>query len=195
MVDLLFTVSGRAIAPDYADRLWRALGQHLPWLADEPAAGILPLSGTSPGGNELYLSHRSRLGLRIPPSRIAAAGILSGLRLDLGGEIAIGAARRKELLPAKVLYSPFVAVASTDEADFLERCGAELAAAGITAQLVCGKPRRINAAAGPILGHSLMLHGLSPEQSLLAQYRGLGRERKRGCGIFVPHKSIAAVGE
>jgi hypothetical protein len=38
-----------------------------------------------------------------------------------------------------------------------------------------------------------MLHALSPEQSLRLQQHGLGPQRLLGCGIFVPHKSAAAV--
>jgi CRISPR-associated protein Cas6 len=45
-----------------------------------------------------------------------------------------------------------------------------------------------------IVGYSLMLHELSPDDSLRMQAIGLGKERKFGCGIFVPHKSAAAVG-
>ena len=41
---------------------------------------------------------------------------------------------------------------------------------------------------------TLVLHGLSTADSLLAQQRGVGLLRKLGCGVFVPHKSIAAVG-
>ena len=41
---------------------------------------------------------------------------------------------------------------------------------------------------------SMMLHGLGPEQSLRLQQRGLGPHRLLGCGLFVPHKSAAAVG-
>ncbi|MEK7361238.1 MAG: type I-MYXAN CRISPR-associated protein Cas6/Cmx6, partial [Pseudomonadota bacterium] len=34
----------------------------------------------------------------------------------------------------------------------------------------------------------------SPEHSLRMQATGLGAERKLGCGLFIPHKSAAAVG-
>jgi hypothetical protein len=39
-----------------------------------------------------------------------------------------------------------------------------------------------------------MLHALPAEQSLRLQKRGLRPHRLMGCGIFVPHKSAAAVG-
>jgi hypothetical protein len=45
-----------------------------------------------------------------------------------------------------------------------------------------------------VRGFSLLLHGLTPAQSLAVQESGLGEGRKLGCGIFVPHKSVVAVG-
>ena len=38
-----------------------------------------------------------------------------------------------------------------------------------------------------------MLPGLSKQQSILIQDKGLGEGRIFGCGLFVPHKSIDAV--
>jgi hypothetical protein len=40
-----------------------------------------------------------------------------------------------------------------------------------------------------------MLHGLKRAESVAIQESGLGLHRLLGCGLFVPHKSIAAVGE
>jgi hypothetical protein len=45
----------------------------------------------------------------------------------------------------------------------------------------------------PVTGYSLMLDGLSPADSLRVLEAGLGRHRRLGCGLFVPHKSAAAV--
>jgi hypothetical protein len=38
-----------------------------------------------------------------------------------------------------------------------------------------------------------MLHGLPIEYAIRVQQVGIGNERKLGCGIFIPHKSINAV--
>ena len=43
-------------------------------------------------------------------------------------------------------------------------------------------------------GYSLMLDGLSAEGALRLLDAGLGPHRRLGCGLFVPHKSAAAVG-
>jgi hypothetical protein len=44
------------------------------------------------------------------------------------------------------------------------------------------------------MGFSLMLDALSPDHSLRMLEAGLGRHRRLGCGLFVPHRSAAAVG-
>jgi CRISPR-associated protein Cas6 len=54
--------------------------------------------------------------------------------------------------------------------------------------------RRAQAQDAEIVGFSLMLHALAPEDSLRMQAAGLGTARHLGCGIFVPHKSAGAVG-
>lgn len=195
ILDLCFALDGRAVAADYADALWTGLRERLPWLADEPAAGVLPLAWVSPGDGEFYLSRRSRLVLRLPRSRLESARTLTGARLDLGGEVVVGTATARELMPASVVYSAFVTVGAADETAFLAACGELLAVKGIRVPLMCGKARRGVGSGGEWHGFSLMLHGLSETDSLRMQREGLGDERKRGCGHFVPHKSIVAVGE
>ena len=196
VVDVVFGLDGRAVALDYADRLWRELVERLAWLGDEPGAGVHPLAGVSAGGLELYLTRRARLAVRLNGLRAGAVGALAGHRLDLGGEVRIGPASQRRLSPATVLYSSFVSVGETDESRFLAHCRDGLATLGVRApQLVCGKARRSVGRDGEWRGFSLMIAGLGPEDSLAIQRTGIGGERGRGCGIFVPHKSIAAVGE
>lgn len=195
VVDLSFSLTGQAVAEDHADLLWQALRAGLPWLEEDAMAGVHPLAGTSPGQDgELYLSRRSRLTLRLAAGRVAAAQVLCGARLELGGSpVLVGAATVKPLRAAAVVYSSFVHVGPADEAAFLAECRRLLDALGIEARLVAGKARGMRAEGRRMEGFSLMLHGLGEEQSLHLQHRGLGAERKRGCGVFVPHKAIAAV--
>ena len=53
----------------------------------------------------------------------------------------------------------------------------------------------MNTAAGEVHGFALMLLGLKRAESVAIQESGLGSHRLLGCGLFIPHKSIAAVGE
>ncbi|MBV5275414.1 MAG: type I-MYXAN CRISPR-associated protein Cas6/Cmx6, partial [Lamprocystis purpurea] len=48
---------------------------------------------------------------------------------------------------------------------------------------------------GAITTRSLLLAGLKPDESLRLQQQGLGLHRLMGCGIFIPHKGIDAVGK
>jgi len=194
VVDLVFPLAGATIAPDYALLLWRSLRLAAPWLDDEPAVGILPISGASVGDGILYLGHRAQLTLRLPLARLADADALCGLQLDLNGVVSIGPAHQRALRPQPAQYSPFVALASTGEEDFVAECGRRLEEIGIAARLICGRARTMRGEAGAINGFSLMLHGLTAEHSLRLQTLGLGDGRKLGCGIFVPHKTATAVG-
>lgn len=193
VVDLIFALRGRAIALDYADRLWEGLCGWLPWLGQLELVGVHPLAGVSPGDSELYLTRRARLALRLPVGCENAASALTGSRLDLGGEVEVGALTQRSLTPAKALYSSFVTMGESDEQGFMVACRDALAAAGIAGHLICGKARRAAGPRGEWHGFSLMLHGLTERDSLRLQRDGLGDERQRGCGIFVPHKAIAAV--
>lgn len=197
-VDAVFSLRGEQIDPDYAARLLEQIRARLDWLDDEAGAGIHPLGGVSPTPGCLYLTQRARLTLRLPRHRIEAAGALSGLRLDLGGAVEIGAVKSvRSLEPAKVLYSKFVTFALPgveDEAVFLAECGRRFEAMGIQPRLLCGKPRRLATPAGELRGFSLLLDRVGAADSLRMQREGLGEERKRGCGLFVPHKSTNAVG-
>ena len=57
--------------------------------------------------------------------------------------------------------------------------------------MVCGRVTPVATPARTYRTRSLMLAGLTLEQSLLLQQSGLGAGRKFGCGLFIPHKDIA----
>jgi CRISPR-associated protein Cas6 len=79
-----------------------------------------------------------------------------------------------------------------DELAFLQVVQAELAALGIAGRPICGRLQAMEA--DRLHGYSLMLDGLSAEGALRLLEAGLGPHRRLGCGLFVPHKSAAAVG-
>jgi CRISPR-associated protein Cas6 len=70
----------------------------------------------------------------------------------------------------------------------------ELQTLAVRTQTVCGKRHSRQLQGQTLTTFSLMLHALSPTDSLRLQEQGLGPHRLLGCGIFVPHKSAAAVG-
>lgn len=196
VVDLVFGLRGSAIALDYADRLQRELSDRLPWLVEDASIGVHPLAGVSRGDAETYLTRRARLSLRLPRELCDAAGALAGATFDLGGTVeVVGKPLQRPLQASAVLYSAFVVIGETDEVKFLDACAERIAGMGVSGELIVGRARRESGNEGERYGYSLMIHGLKPEHSLHVQRLGLGSERQRGCGIFVPHKSLAAVVE
>lgn len=193
MIDVAFALEGHAVPQEHRYALAEALLGTLPWLADEPDAGVHRLKLVAGGGGESLLSPRTRLTLRVPRGRGDAACALAGTELRLGPHrLRAGRPQQRELLPHGTLYAHLVAAEDADEAAFVERMRAELAALGVAAQPVCGRWQSTEA--GRLVGCSLMLSGLDTAQSLRVLQQGLGGHRRLGCGLFVPHKSAAAVG-
>ncbi|MDE2093132.1 MAG: type I-MYXAN CRISPR-associated protein Cas6/Cmx6 [Burkholderiales bacterium] len=193
--DVAFALEGTSLPRDHAVPLAQALCARLAWLAALPAAGIHPVKVVPGHGAWGLLSQRARLLLRLPLARLPALAALSGCSLDVGGcALRLGAPRPRELLAHSTLYAPFVAAEDADEALFMQAVAREMQAMQIGGHSVCGRRQRIGAPGPAITGFSLMLHGLAPADSLRLQRSGLGPHRLFGCGIFVPHRSAAAVG-
>jgi CRISPR-associated protein Cas6 len=196
-VDVSFALCGATVPLAYRRPLAAALTAHLPWLATLPQAAVhrLKLAGTSEGRG--LLSRRTRLVLRLPLSHATAAQALQGQTLDVAGTpLAVGEARISALKPWGTLYAHLVvaagAGAAEDEAAFLKTVQAQLDAQGLRARAICG---RLQVPEGEALqGHGLMLDGLSAADAGQVLATGLGPHRLLGCGVFVPHKSSAAVG-
>ena len=198
MVDVVFSLEDGTVGDDHVYALSLAVCRALSWFDKEPEAGILPLSGLARGSDGMsFVGRRSRLALRLPIHRVASADSLAGARLDLGGAmLTVGASSVRPLFPARgVVYSHFVSVGADDEVAFLERCTSLLAERGLKSQLVTGKARELRTGEGLVRGFSLMLHGLGAADSLAVQEAGLGAHRALGCGLFIPHKSVVAVGD
>ena len=196
MVDVAFAVRGTTLPRDHRALLAAALVRTLPWLADEEAAGVHRLKLVQGGGGESLVGGRTRLVLRLPRARSPDAARACGTQLDIGGHsLAIGEAAVRELLPHGTLYAHFVAadaIDALDEAAFLRGAQAELDRMEVRGRVICGRWQTLEAPA--LSGCSLMVDGLAPEASLRVLERGIGRHRRLGCGLFVPHKSAAAVG-
>jgi CRISPR-associated protein Cas6 len=194
-VDVLYAIDGTTLPRDYRSELMAAVVRCLPWLDAEAGAGIHPIRAARDDDGQLLLPRRAKLVMRLPRERLAAAAALSGRELDVGGRsLTVGAAVVRNLIAHGTLYAHFVAAGGDDEQAFVAETSARLSELGIPAKLVCGKRHAFAAGARQVVGYSLMLHDLSPAHSLIVQQIGLGSDRLLGCGIFVPHRSAAAVG-
>jgi CRISPR-associated protein Cas6 len=199
MVDLAYALdapAGSRVCPDYRVPLAAAIEAHLPWLVETPGAGIHRLNLVQGGAGQSLLARRTRLVLRLPRTRLAQARALQGATLVLDGQaLMVGPLHERELLPWGTLYAYLVVVAAevaSGEAAFVRQVEEDLRALGVSCRIVCGRHQLLQAAT--LSGYSLMLDGLSGPDSLHVLEQGLGRHRSLGCGLFVPHKSAAAVG-
>lgn len=195
VVDMAFTLAGERLPRDHATTLWRALSGALPWLADVVELAIPPIRAAVLADGSLAVNRRSRLTLRLPETRVPAALALCGTTLAVGAaRLGVERAMTRALLPHGTLYSQRVACAADDEAAFVQEVTAALAALGVGGDFICGRRAACQGPDGELAGFSLMLTGLRPKDSLQLQVAGLGPHRRLGFGVFVPHRSTAAVG-
>ena len=203
IVDVAYEISCRSLPVDHAYALFAALTQALPWVEGE--AGIHPIHGADSGNgwmrperpdDLLYLSHRTRMVLRVPQHRVAEAQCLSGQALDIAGHaMKVGRATIRPLSTHTTLFSRYIAAdAALAENAFLERMHADLAAMDVRPKkMLCGIERVIATPSTAIHTRSLMVTEMTVEQSLRLQSRGLGALHHLGCGLFMPHKDIREV--
>lgn len=205
--DLVFRISCCAVPVDHAAALRAALLSELPWLSDEPLAGIHLIHGAESGngwqrpeaddGQLLHLSRRARMSLRLPRHRLADAMALTGRTLVLAGhELTVGEAAARPLSDITTLFARYVHMPAqaVEEHDFLHWARDALRALDIGARkMLAGRTRALRGADGDLLTRSLMLAGLEADEAVRLQQQGLGGSRLYGCGLFLPHKSIEPV--
>ena len=206
VVDLSYKIDCRQIPTCHAWELSQALYDNLPWLKDEPEAGIHQIHGATsgngwqrpPDGELIHLSKRTRMNLRVPTSRIGDANQLVGKTLDIMGHLLqVGQMSTKPITPTSTIFSRYIVVPEgMSEDEFLRWVNNELQARDIQARkLLCGIGHEFEANGDIIQTRSLMIADLDKASSVVLQERGVGPHRHLGCGIFVPHKGIKAVGE
>ena len=206
VVDLSFKISCKQLPTMHAWELSQAMYEILPWLVDEPEIGIHQIHGATsgngwerpPDGELLHLSKRSRMNMRVPRARLQEIQTLVGEKLDIAGyEVEIGKLTEKRLNPLGTLFSRYVVVPNgLDEDGFMQWVVEELAKRDIKLRkMLCGMGHIISTPEKDIETRSLMMADLDKGDSVALQEQGIGEHRHLGCGIFMPHKGIKAVGE
>jgi CRISPR-associated protein Cas6 len=197
MIDLQFDLVGATIPADNAQELADALLRLLPWLGEESGTGIQHLKGaeTNSGDATLNINRRTKLFMRVPKARVDEMRQLIGQTLDIAGHsLQIGSFKTRAFSPFGNIYAHFVDTGSATEEQFVQDVMHELDGHfQLRCGFICGKRQTLQSATGPLHGYSLMLHDVPPHKSLQLQDEGMGRNRLLGCGIFIPHKSIAPV--
>ena len=194
MVDAVFPIDGQSLPRDHAQALYQVLCSQWPWLGTDPLVGIHPIKVVQGSDDQALLSQRARLMLRVKARRMDQLMATANIELSVAGHpLRLGQPHLRVMQPHATLYAYRVAADSVDEMAFMAVVNRELAELEIGGERVCGKRQRMLASGCALNTFSLMLHALSAEQSMRLQQRGLGPHRLLGCGIFVPHKSAAAV--
>jgi CRISPR-associated protein Cas6 len=194
MVDVVFPLVGTTLPRDHRQSLAAALEAVVPGLAAWPGLGLHRINVVAGGSGLALLSRRARLGLRVPRDRAAALAPLDGATLDVAGHpLQLGTGVLRELLPHGALYAHLVTTSDDDEVAFQAAVERELQALGVRGRPICGRRHELTVGDTGFIGYSLMVDGLSPADALQLLESGLGRHRRLGCGVFVPHRSAAAL--
>jgi CRISPR-associated protein Cas6 len=202
IVDAVFAIACRSLPVDHAWALSQAVQAALPWFSEEPGAGLHTIHGAAsasgwmrPEGprDALQLSRRAKLALRLPRRRLEDAAALLGRTMDVAGSaMRVDRLSARPLSRITTLFSRSVVLADAEEETvFLATAERELGELGMKpSTMLCGRVVPLATPARTYQTRSLMVAGLRMEQSLELQRRGLGEERKLGCGLFIPHKDV-----
>lgn len=205
IVDVVFAIDCPRIPVDHAFALSIALRRALPWLEEEPLAGIhlIHAAGSQNGWNRprhspdelFHLSRRAKLTLRIPSTRMSEAERMTGATLDIAGHpLTVGKGQARSLSRLGTLFARHVASEPGGEEGFLHGIAQELKPLGVRIRkALCGIPTELHRPEGPLFTRTLLLADLPIEESLQLQRHGVGRHRLMGCGLFIPHKGIDPV--
>lgn len=209
--DLAFRLTAAGTLPtDHGYRVYSALSHALPELHGNDNWGLHPLKGRLIRPHELMVEPWSRLRIRCPQCMVSPLIQLTGRELQVGPtQVVVGAPTVEPLRPAPALRSRLVMIKPTAEAgqpvpkltadSFLASANRLAEALGVTAILSIplvlagprvGQPRRrvMRIKEKTIAGYELIAEGLSPEDALALQVKGLGGRRRMGCGVFTPHR-------
>jgi CRISPR-associated protein Cas6 len=194
-LSVAFPVQGTHLPADHGYPLYAAITHLLPALHSAPWLGIELISGIPWDKGMIALpTYGTSLRLRLPVQHFARVLPLAGKRLELGSHaIRLGVPLARPLVSASSLYARIVTIKPFIEPEpFLEAARRQLTTLGIDATLALPRDgrtryRRIICIHGKkVVGFSLVVHGLSDQDSITLQSLGLGGRRTMGCGLFNP---------
>ncbi|MCP4995546.1 MAG: hypothetical protein GY934_17485, partial [Gammaproteobacteria bacterium] len=179
VVDLAFSIQCPALPVDHAWVLSKEICLRLPWISDEPLAGLHNIhvadSGNGwerPQGAEelLYPSRRTKLILRLPSSRVKDATQLCGSVLEIAGhQLQIGKAKSRPLSITPILYARYVVTRRVwDESEFTDWVVNELKRRELRfKKVLSGMSHELMTAEDPIHTRSLMVADMPYEDAVL----------------------------
>lgn len=205
VLDLSFKIKCRMLPVDHAWLLRDAMTKKMPWLLEEKKTAIhqIHISESANGWErpeeQIHLSRRTRLRIRVPHHRIEDTLLLTGQAISVAGnELIFGEPEILRLSPLTTLVSRYVPLEAeqSDENHFLSSVYEHFQQMGVSpGKMLCGKMHSFSTPEGNILTRSLMVSDITPAQSVILQENGLGEHQLMGLGIFIPQKGIKAVNE
>ena len=190
-IDLSFPVFSQSPLPvDHGYLLYSAICHVLPELHETNGIAVHPLRGQQIGNRQMQLTEHSRLVLRAAVVRIPSLIQLAGKELKLTDRnLRIGVPQVHGLEPATALRSRLVTTKNGADVDrFKQELLRQLAAMKVSsgAIVTVTNRRTLRIRDKEIVGHEVIIEGLTAEESLTLQETGLGGRRHMGCGVFVP---------
>ena len=202
IIDLAFSIECRSLPIDHAWALSQAMQEQLPWLGNDPGTGLHLIHGAESGNGwerpddpdeEMFLSRRTPLVVRVPKSRELEAASLVGKTLALlGTTLKVGNYKRRLLSSSSSLYARHVVVAAgMDEEALIQQAVKEIQAHGVQfKKVVMGKSTALKTPQGNLTVTSMLVAELSKPDSVRLQQLGIGEHQQMGCGLFIPHKTV-----
>lgn len=209
-IDVFFRIQGKRLPADHGYLLYSAISRLIPTIHEDISLGLHPVSGAPCGNRQISLSANSSLGVRLDSDRISEIMPLAGKELCVGDErIFVGIPNSKALIPCSRLYSRLVVIKGyTDHDSFAVAAKKQLSESGINAELslveqasyACANEGKDTGSHSPylrrtlrirdknVVGFAVRVEGLTAEESILLQEKGLGGRRRFGCGIFMPDR-------
>jgi CRISPR-associated protein Cas6 len=190
-VDLSFPLSGKHVPVDHGYMLFSAINRIIPEIHGNPQIGIHPIRGLYNGNGHLILSRISHLTVRLDADDIKLMLPLAGKSLSLNGEnIQAGIPRILVLQPVASLQAKMVTIKGfIDPEIFQEALHRQLQELDIHPEKVeTGQRRTLKIQDKKVVGFQVRLTGLTADESLLIQEKGLGGRRRFGCGVFVRYR-------
>ncbi|NOT56088.1 MAG: type I-MYXAN CRISPR-associated protein Cas6/Cmx6 [Deltaproteobacteria bacterium] len=189
-IDLAFRLTGSTVPVDHGYALYAALSRIAPELHADQEVGVHPIRGVYGGDGKLHLTDLSRLILRLPDEQIRTHLKLAGKQLEVDGHvIQVGVPEVRGLLPVTSLRARLVTIKGfMEETAFIEAVRRQLANLSVVGELHRGERRTFRVRDKQVVGFEMGMTGLTAEESLAVQEKGLGGRRRMGCGVFVPTK-------
>ena len=202
IVDISFKVNCKKIAADHAYSLFEAVLKKIPKINDIENLAIHSVYGAESGAGwerpetEIYLSKRTRFCIRTPAEFSQLFYKLDKEVLSVGKyEMELSKPTTKNLIVTDTLFCRSVVIENNkNEEDFLKEINSYLKSMGINVKkMLCGKEHLIQIPDKTLIGKTLLITDLEKKDSIKIQQFGIGIGKLYGCGIFLPHKSIAPV--